>query len=90
MITKHCEKLFGANRLDQRAAGTEENPVAPCGCFGNDNGDATGITRCFDDVAVDSHAILSKKHGRVSTGGEEAGANFIDRDTADEFDWQHR
>jgi len=90
VFTQRREKLFGSNRLDQRAAGTEESPVPPHACFSDDDGDTSSITSCFDDVAVDSHAVFSKKYGGVSTGGEEAGANLIDRHAADEFDRQHR
>jgi hypothetical protein len=89
MIAECCEKLFRLNRLDQCAPGTEVDPVLP-GCrFGYDHGDAPGIARSLDDVPVGSYAVFAKKEGGVSTSGEEARANLIDRDAADEFDRKH-
>jgi hypothetical protein len=72
MLTEGSEKVVRCDWLVQRVGGAERRPIASGGGIGDDDRDTPSISGGFDDVAVDSGAVLSKQHGGESTIGMEA------------------
>jgi hypothetical protein len=66
MSTKNGEELVRCDRLAQRLGGTECQPIASRGGIGDHDRNAPRISGGFNDVAVDSGAVLSKQYGGKS------------------------
>jgi hypothetical protein len=89
VITKGSEKVVRCDRLAQGVGGTERQPIASRGGVGDDDRNASRISCSFDDVAVDSGAVLSKQNGGESTIRMKARTNLIDGDTSNKFNREH-
>jgi hypothetical protein len=72
MLTEGSEKVVRCDWLGQRVGGAERRPIASGGGIGDDDRDTPSISGGFDDVTVESGAVLSKQHGGKSTIGMEA------------------
>jgi hypothetical protein len=66
MSTKNGEELVRCDRLAQRLGGAECQPIASRGGIGDEDRNAPCISGSFDDVAVDSGAVLSEQYGGES------------------------
>jgi hypothetical protein len=72
MITKRSEEVVRCDWFGQCVDGAECQPIASRGGIGDHDRNAPRISGSFNDVAVDSGAVLSEQYGRESTIGMEA------------------